>query len=100
VAHDFGIRGLRNMSIELLSLTPDGFERDIHRDMSKLAEELADVLVVCAIIAFKQGVDLNEANARKHKKRVEKLLNRFHDGHYPVSNVRPQIRRRACRVQG
>jgi NTP pyrophosphatase (non-canonical NTP hydrolase) len=45
-----------------------------------LAGELADVMIVVAIIALKKDIDLDQALVSKHGKRVEKALARFHSG--------------------
>jgi len=94
------IKILTKQAEELLDLTENGWVRDIHFDMSKLAEEcgevaeslnksrktnedlaeeLADVMVVIAIIALKKDIDLEKAIINKQVKRVDKLLKRFHD---------------------
>ena len=106
------INGLIDMAKDLLDLTPGGRDRSIYFDVSKLleecgevaetlnkskktdqdlAEELSDVMLVCAIIAHKKGIDLNQANIDKHAKRVTKVLNRFHDGLYPAG-LSPRIK--------
>ena len=95
------IKELLDQAAYLLNLTPDGWDRDIYFDVSKLAEEcgevaaalnksqktdedlageLADVMIVVAIIALKKDIDLDRVLISKHGKRVEKLLARFHSG--------------------
>lgn len=102
---ELDIHDLEEMSRELLDLTPDGWNRSIYFDLSKLAEEvgetaeclnktkktkeelgheLADVIGVVMIIALKTGIDMNEVIPIKQEKRVAKLLNRFHDGKHPL----------------
>lgn len=102
--NEITINGLLDMAKDILDLTPDGWERSIYFDLSKLTEEcgevaealnktrksdedlaneLADVLVVCAIIALKKNIDLNQASTDKQIKNISKLLHRFHDGLYP-----------------
>lgn len=89
---------------ELLDLRPDGWSCDRMRDVVKLAEEtgevaecmvksrktkedlgeeLSDVMVVCAVIALRAGIDLNDVCPKKQAKRVHKLVKRFHNGVYP-----------------
>lgn len=106
---DITINTMVNMSADLLDLTPDGWERSLYFDLSKLAEEcgevaaclnktaltdedladeLADVLAVCAVIALKKNINLTEAMRNKQEKRIQKLLNRFHGGSYPSAKVR------------
>ena len=93
-----------DMGADLLDLIPGAWERSIYYDVSKLseecgevaealnksaktvedlAEELADVILVCSVIALKQGIDLNKAILSKHPKRISKLLKRWHGGVYP-----------------
>ncbi len=107
--NDITINTLVNMAADLLDLTPDGWERTIYFDLSKLAEEcgevanclnksqmtdedladeLADVLAVCAVIALKRNINLTEAVSNKQEKRIKKLLKRFHGGSYPRTKVR------------
>lgn len=95
---------LENMAADLLDLTPDGWDRTIYFDLSKLAEEvgevaealnksdrtdedladeLADVIAVVNVIALKKKIDLNKAIINKQKKRLKKLLKRFHRGTWP-----------------
>ena len=95
------IKELLDQAVHLLNLVPDGWDRDIYFDVSKLveecgevaaclnktektdedlAEELADVMFVIAFIALKKDIDLNRALISKHGKQVEKLLARFHSG--------------------
>ncbi len=89
---------------ELLNLRPDGWTKTILHDLGKLCEEtgevaeclvkssktkqdlgeeLSDVMVVCAVIARKYDINLNEVCEDKQKKRVKKLVDRFHKGVYP-----------------
>ena len=89
---------------ELLDLRPDGWTQSLLHDLAKLTEEvgevaecmvksrktkedlgeeLSDVMVVVGVIALRAGLDLNEVHPKKQKKRVKKLLNRFHNGLYP-----------------
>lgn len=90
---------------ELLNLRPDGWIVNKLHDAVKLAEEsgevaecmtksrktiedlgeeLSDVMVVCAVIALRNGIDLTEACRKKQVKRVQKLVDRFHGGTYPL----------------
>ena len=101
------IHDLEEMSREMLDLRPDGWEKSIYWDMSKLTEEcgevaeclnkskktkddlgqeLSDLIAVCFVIALKSGIDLNEAIQRKQVERVAKLVARFHQGVYPRAN--------------
>lgn len=101
---ELDIHALEEMSRELLDLTPDGWNRSIYFDLSKLTEEvgevaeclnktkktkedlgdeLADAVGVVMVIALKTGIDMNEAIIKKQEKRVAKLLARFHAGKYP-----------------
>lgn len=89
---------------EVLDLRPDGWTKSPFFDVAKLAEEvgevaeamikstktkedlgeeLSDVLVVAAMIAVREGIDLNEVYPKKRIKGVQKLLNRFHNRAYP-----------------
>ncbi len=89
---------------ELTDLRPDGWTCSPLHDMVKLAEEtgevsacmvksrktkedlgeeLSDVMVVVGVIALRAGIDLNDAHPKKQAKRVEKLLERFHNGVRP-----------------
>lgn len=89
---------------ETLDLRPDGWTKSILHDMAKLSEEtgevaeclvksrktledlgdeLSDVMVVCAVLALRKNIDLEEACKRKQAKRVNKLLKRFHNGTCP-----------------
>jgi len=95
------IKDLLAQATELLDLTPDGWDRSIYFDISKLfeeggeaaecvnksrftdedlGEELADIMVVVAVIALKRGIDLDKAMVNKQVKRVRKLRKRFHGG--------------------
>jgi NTP pyrophosphatase (non-canonical NTP hydrolase) len=97
-------KGLKKDAKELLDLRPDGWTCDPLRDIVKLAEEtgevaecmvkshktkedlgeeLSDVMVVVGVIALRAGIDLNDAHPKKQTKRVQKLLDRFHNGVYP-----------------
>lgn len=92
------------MAEDLLDLTRSGWGREIFFDVSKLAEEcgevaaslnkssytledtadeLTDVMIVCGIIAAKKKINLATAMARKQKKRVQKLLDKYHGGVLP-----------------
>ncbi len=85
----------------LLELRPDGYTAHPFHSMVKLAEEvgevaecmikskktkedlaeeLSDVMIVIAVIAVLNDIDLNEACVDKQKKRVQKLVERFHSG--------------------
>ncbi len=89
---------------EILNLRPDGWTRDRSFDMLKLAEEtgevaecftksrktkedlgeeISDVMIVCAVLARRAGLDLADICTRKQMKRVIKLVDRFHNGTYP-----------------
>ena len=89
---------------EMLDLRPDGWTKNPLHDVAKLAEEtgevaeclvkssktvedlgeeLSDVMLVCAVLALRHGVNLSEACRKKQVKRVDKLLDRFHNGVYP-----------------
>ena len=89
---------------ELLDLRPDGYAAHpfhsmvklseevgevaeclvkSHKTKDDLAEELSDVIIVVAVIALLNKIDLNDACIKKQEKRVQKLLNRFHNGLYP-----------------
>ena len=95
---------LKRDAKELLDLRPDGWMKHPLHDLAKLTEEtgevaeclvkshktkedlgeeLSDVIVVAGIIALRAGIDLNEAHPKKQVKRVQKILDRFHDGIYP-----------------
>lgn len=99
------VKDLMDMAADLLDLTDNGWERDIYFHMSKLAEEcgevadtlnkskktdddlgqeLSDVIIVCAILALKRKIDLNQAIINKQEKRVTKLSKRFHNGKLPL----------------
>lgn len=94
---------------ELLDLRPDGWTKSTLHDLGKLAEEtgevaecmvksrktkedlgeeLSDVIIVAATIALRAGIDLNDAHPKKHAKRVEKLVKRFHNGVHPSQEGR------------
>jgi len=105
------VKDIHSMAKDVLDLTDDGWNRTIYYDISKLLEEagetaecltkqsaypgkkeykledlgdeLSDVIIVCFIIAEKKGIGLDEAISRKQKKRIKKLLDRFHGGNYP-----------------
>ena len=83
----------------VLDLTPDGWDRTIYFDASKLmeesgevaeclnksaktdeelADELADVITVATIIAVKKNINLNKALINKQKKQLRKIMGRFH----------------------
>lgn len=89
---------------EFLDLTPDGWERSIYFDVSKLFEEggelaealnktsrsiedaedeFADAICCLFVIALKKGFNPEVAILRKHEKRIKKVLKRFHGGVYP-----------------
>ncbi|KKK84279.1 hypothetical protein LCGC14_2784990 [marine sediment metagenome] len=95
------VKELLEQATEVLDLIKNGWDRNIYFDVSKLAEEcgevaaalnkskftdadladeLADVISVCAVIALKRDIDLEKAIISKQVKRVDKLLKRFHDG--------------------
>lgn len=99
------IKDLLSQAAELLNLTPDGWNRSIYFDQSKLseevgevaeclnkskktdedlAEELSDVITVCCIIALKKNIDLESAIINKQEKRIRKLLKRYHNGKLPL----------------
>lgn len=90
---------------ELLNLRPDGWTAHKLHDLGKLAEEtgevaecmvksrktlkdlgeeLSDVITVCAVIALRANIDLAAAHVEKQDKRVQKILDRFHNGTYPA----------------
>lgn len=96
------------MAIEILNLRPDGWDKPKLHDLAKLCEEagevaecmvkskktkedlgeeLSDVLTVIAVIAIRNGINLSEAHPRKQSLRVQKLLDRFHDGVYPSEKI-------------
>lgn len=98
------MQDLEQMAKELLDIRPDGWEKPILFDLSKLmeecgevaecfnkskktkddlADELADVLVVIFVLALKSGIDLDQAMRNKQIRRVSKLVMRFHNGIYP-----------------
>lgn len=98
------VKDLLDQSEEILDLTPDGWDRTIHFDLSKLAEEvgevaeclnkskktdkdlaeeLSDVIAVVGVIALKKNINLEQAIVSKQEKRVEKLLKRHHSGRLP-----------------
>jgi len=102
------VNDLMLMAEDLLDLTLNGWQRDILFDLGKLteecgevaecltksaktkedlAEELSDVMIVCAVIAVKAGIDLNKANLMKQSKRIDKLVQRFHEGMLPEGFV-------------
>ena len=54
-----------------------------HKTKEDLGEELSDVMVVVAVIALRAGIDLNDVCPKKQVKRVQKLVDRFHNGVYP-----------------
>lgn len=89
---------------ETLDLRPDGWTKTPLHDVAKLAEEtgevaeclvkssktvldlgeeLSDVMLTCAVIAVRHGIDLSKACQDKQVKRVKKLVDRFHNGVYP-----------------
>lgn len=101
---DLKFSQLMDMAEDLLDLTDNGWSRTIYFDQSKLAEEvgevaeclnkssktdedlaeeLSDVVAVCCVIALKKGIDLNTACLKKQKKRIDKLVQRFHEGMFP-----------------
>lgn len=101
---DLRVKDLMDMAADLLDIIPDGWERDIHRDLGKLAEEtgevaealnkrsktlqdladeLADVVNVCFFIAAKKGLDMEAACVNKHAERVEKRIKFHHNGVRP-----------------
>jgi NTP pyrophosphatase (non-canonical NTP hydrolase) len=102
-----------DMSADLLDLVPDGWKRDVFRDVAKLAEEtgevaqavikntsytdadiaeeLSDVIAVCCVIALRKGIDLEQACVDKHKKRIEKRINWSFGGERPA-DWKPRIK--------
>lgn len=93
---------------EVLDLRPDGWTASPFFDVAKLAEEvgevaecmiksaktkedlgeeLSDTMLVIAMIAVREGINLNEVYPKKRVKGIKKLLDRFHNGAYP-SHVR------------
>ena len=99
------LKDLTKDAEELLDLRPDGWTREKSFDMVKLAEEtgevaecfaksrktkedlgdeLSDVMIVCAVIARRAGLDLDDICVKKQVKRVRKLVKRFHNGTYPA----------------
>jgi len=97
---------------ELLDIRPDGWIVNRLHDAVKLAEEtgevaecmtksrktiedlgeeLSDVIIVCAVIALRSGIDLTDACHKKQVKRVQKLVDRFHNGTYPSGVQRAKI---------
>jgi NTP pyrophosphatase (non-canonical NTP hydrolase) len=49
-----------------------------------LGEELSDVLIVIATIALREEIDLNKVCVKKQQKRIQKLVDRFHEGRMPL----------------
>jgi len=95
---------IEKAACEVLNLRPDGWTKHLLYDVAKLLEEggevaecmvkssktkedlgdeLSDVLVVIAIIAIRNGIDMEKAFPNKQAERVRKLVNRFHNGVYP-----------------
>ena len=93
---------------EILNLRPDGWDKSFEWDVAKLleecgevaeavvkskktkedlGEEISDAINVLATIALRHGIDFPEAQRLKHAKRVQKLLNRFHNGEYPEPKI-------------
>ena len=98
------IATMLDMAADLLDIVPDGWDRSVFRDTTKLgeetgevceaviktsktkddvAEELADVLNVCCTIAIRLDIDLKQAVIDKHKKRIKKRLDFYGDGELP-----------------
>jgi len=94
-----------NDAEEVMGLLPDGKSRSVLFDLAKLTEEcgevaecftkpsktnkdlgdeLADMLLVIGFIAKKQGVFLDKAYVEKKNSRIQRVLNRYHAGHYPT----------------
>ena len=92
------------MSADIMDLLPDGWTRDVYRDLAKLteetgevaealvkvtkttedlAEELADVIACCFVLGLRRGIDMEDALRKKHKKRIEKRLNFYFNGERP-----------------
>lgn len=97
---------LKKHAKELLDLRPDGYTAHPFHSMVKLAEEvgevaecmvkshktkqdlgeeLSDVIIVIAVIALLNDIDLNKVCLRKQEKRIQKLVDKFHNGKYPLS---------------
>ncbi len=96
-------------AIEILNLRPDGWDKPKLHDLAKLCEEagevaecmvktkktkedlgdeLSDLLTVIAVIAIRNGIDMQVAHPSKQRERVQKLVNRFHGGVYPAEKIR------------
>ena len=90
---------------ELLDLRPDGWTKELMWDCLKLAEEtgevaecftksektledlgeeISDVMIVCSVIALRNGLDLSKICRDKQRKRAEKLVMKYHNGNYPT----------------
>lgn len=95
-------------AIEILNLRPDGWDKPKLHDLAKLFEEggevaecmvktsktkedlgdeLSDVLTVIAVIAIRNGIDMQIAHPSKQRERVQKLVNRFYGGVYPIPEI-------------
>jgi NTP pyrophosphatase (non-canonical NTP hydrolase) len=95
---------LRRDAEELLSLRPDGYTSHplhtlaklteevgevaeclvkSHKTKEDLGEELSDVMIVVAVLAVLNDIDLNDVCVKKQIKRVNKIVKRFHNGVYP-----------------
>lgn len=102
------VEDLSEMAADILDLTPDGWDRTIYFDLSKLTEEvgevaealnkssmtdedlgdeLADVIKCVHIIALKRKINLKEALVRKQKNRIQRLVRRFHNNQRPEGLV-------------
>lgn len=99
---------IEKAAMEILNLRPDGWDKPKLHDLAKLCEEagevaecmvktsktkedlgdeLSDVLTVIAVIAIRNNIDMRDAHPRKQAERVQKLVNRFHGGNYPVPKI-------------
>jgi NTP pyrophosphatase (non-canonical NTP hydrolase) len=99
---------IEKAAMEILNLRPDGWTKPHLHDLAKLFEEggevaecmvkskktkedlgdeLSDVLTVIAVIAIRNNIDMRDAHRRKQAERVQKLVNRFHNGVYPEPKI-------------
>lgn len=90
---------------EVFRLAPGSWERPVLFDLAKLTEEcgevaecftkskktkedleeeLADIMIVVAMIARKNNIDLDKAYSRKKKMRIDKMVEKYHSGIYPT----------------